>query len=846
MSNPEVGELFLKLRLDAAGFATELTEAVESGADEAQAQVDDSIEETAQKILDLRTRAEAASLRAVTAEAKGDQGLGRAEALASQLLNLQANIAQAQFAAEDAMNSAANAMGSEKEQFLAAAEAYKTAAEIGQDTLRRSQEAGRLVEPNIPGQQERGIGANIRELLTATGRSGGAGGLVAIGARLGVVGLAATTAFQAFNELQGMLRVTGDEAFTLEGKLRNAGAELLTGNIIGGIKALTADRPAELTSGLTAAIEAQKNAQDELFLSEEKLLTIRGKGREELELYLGVLAASGNISDETAEQLIKVTERLYDQAAAAEVTATAMNDVAEAISRAGSEAAAFGERGGDFGRGPGAIDRENALPTTGAQALTDPSATAEVQGAVRAAFAKRTETLADDLKEAEKEVDRIRERNNNLRNVTDGRAARYRELVEAQNRALDLEKQLAAQQQATDEAIASNQASIASSLASRSETLTDDLSAAQAEVNRIRERNRRIQGNRQQEVQQQRELVDAETRVSNIQDAIAADNQRLADEQLQAQQQAIQNDIARAALTKRKDDDIKAFQSLVEFWKQVKASADTVLEREQAESGLIDAQQRLRAAQTGVSDSSELVQQRLQNAVAAAGLTGRLSDDRKAAADLVRFWKQQVQDAEGVAKARAEGSLIDAQARVQAVERQKTELQEQRIRTRQAAAQLTAGLEDDKLAADALIAFWKKQVKNAEGLEKEVAKQNLIAAQLAKKNLEGGGRDGGPSTIDFLGISQSITREFAGNLLPTGSAEQLRGLFQLPGITVPDHTADSPEVQSANELKRIRELLERNGSGAKVEVTQNFRDPDATGFAQARFARFAMEEAFNG
>jgi hypothetical protein len=159
---------------------------------------------------------------------------------------------------------------------------------------------------------------------------------------------------------------------------------------------------------------------------------------------------------------------------------------------------------------------------------------------------------------------------------------------------------------------------------------------------------------------------------------------------------------------------------------------------------------------------------------------------------------------------------------------------------------VTECLGDDKRGDDYLVKFWQKQFKEAEGAAKVTAQSRLIAAKLARQALEGGdkaGGDTGPSTIDFLGISQKIFGDFASNLLPTGSAANRAGLFQLPGITMP---TGGPEEEQVDELRKIRQLLERNGTGATVTVNQTTRAPDPTGFAQAHFARFAMEEAFNG
>jgi len=214
------------------------------------------------------------------------------------------------------------------------------------------------------------------------------------------------------------------------------------------------------------------------------------------------------------------------------------------------------------------------------------------------------------------------------------------------------------------------------------------------------------------------------------------------------------------------------------------------------------------------------------------------------------------------------------------------------------------------LSAADLVAFWQKQVDQATGLDKERKKSNLIAAQLAQKQLLEGSKseDLGPTTIDFLKAGQEILKNFAGNLLPTGSTEALKAMIPSIGpvdfrrqkdqLKPPEVPLTPDEVPTGNELDRQRQAREREASiasevtqptgdaavrsrnladpsdvnlgdtlkveqdqltelkairqlleggvGTTVNVTQNMRTPDPSGFAQAKYARFAMEEAFNG
>jgi len=76
----------------------------------------------------------------------------------------------------------------------------------------------------------------------ASGRAGnalgGGGGGIGLVGRMGLVGAAVNVAFQGFQHLQAGLKVTGAEAGATEGRFRNLGAELMTGDVVGGIMAL--------------------------------------------------------------------------------------------------------------------------------------------------------------------------------------------------------------------------------------------------------------------------------------------------------------------------------------------------------------------------------------------------------------------------------------------------------------------------------------------------------------------------------------------------------------------------------------------------------------------------------
>ena len=76
------------------------------------------------------------------------------------------------------------------------------------------------------------------------GRARIAGVRLRAGASFGPIAAGLVVASQASRELSNSLRVSGEEAATTGGKLRNAGADILSGNIVGAIKALDATKMA--------------------------------------------------------------------------------------------------------------------------------------------------------------------------------------------------------------------------------------------------------------------------------------------------------------------------------------------------------------------------------------------------------------------------------------------------------------------------------------------------------------------------------------------------------------------------------------------------------------------------
>jgi len=81
-----------------------------------------------------------------------------------------------------------------------------------------------------------------------------------MGVRLGAIGVAAAVGLQALGEASKALRVTGAEAATTEGRFRNLGAELLSGNVVGGLRAIASGAMLSTEAMATATTLARDNA----------------------------------------------------------------------------------------------------------------------------------------------------------------------------------------------------------------------------------------------------------------------------------------------------------------------------------------------------------------------------------------------------------------------------------------------------------------------------------------------------------------------------------------------------------------------------------------------------------
>lgn len=786
MSN-QVGEGYVTIRPVVGDFSQQVTQQMEQGLQKTQAQVDKLVEDTTKRIEDLQLRAQAATLRGDT--------------LQGARLAFQAQLEQVTFARDDARRQAAALVTDDqaamRELLLASADAYEQARIKLQQMINKSEQTGRA--PGEPGLLQR-----VEQLARGSGTRGGIGQLLSSAGRFGALGFGAAAGFQAVSELSRALRVTGDEAFTAEGKIRNLGAELLTGNLIGGVRALLAERTAQIAPGIEARIKALKDAQDPLVITEEKLLDARSRGEDKLNEYLAAMLAFGKISIDQAIGLSKVTDELEAQQVAAAQTAAEWNKLAAAQEKA--------QREGSGGPGrPSPAAAQAALK----QRFENADATQASQEAADRIRASITSRIANDRERAAKEVEdaklveaHARASFEILKGTERGRDA-FQRVVEAHTDVVNKQRALTALAEQEAQAVEERAARLAqinldiqAAIAEGTASAADDRAALVAAM--VAAQNKflaQVPGTEEWS----QALLDW-TRAANAVKAFdeaqkkaaqerakaaQAEKDRTADAHRRAVELGLENQIAAAALTKYKSDDKKAYDAAIAYWRNIRDRAAVAsVERAEAQAKLNQLKEDRRRALAGEAPTSEdvnaLIQQRLENKLAAAQLTGGLADDRAAAQAMVRYWRAQVADAEGLAKERARGNLIAARLRAQGVEEARKSLQELRLRNNIAAAQLTDGLEDDKKAAHALVVFWQKQFEAAKGVEKEQARASLIAAQLAEKQLTDTG--GGTTVFDLLTKVAERFAQFSGDLITANQpitpeqAVQEEAQFFRPGV----------------------------------------------------------------
>jgi hypothetical protein len=345
-------------------------------------------------------------------------------------------------------------------------------------------------------------------------------------ARLGAAGLAVGAVFQGLGHLEEALKVTGDEAFTAEGKFRNFGAALLKGDVVGGFLAINAHAADVGTQLQELAKEIDGLPLPEGAAEMQRFADKTGLAHDEMAKALATAKALGETSGPMVDALKKQESQLRVTGEMAQEYADKIRDAAKAA---------------------------------------DDLRIAANQAAVAQSRAARTEGQADDLAEARRQEALARaalaKTPTNIGNPE--RAAAYVKVVEAHTKVLAIRKQIAAENKRQDEdekkaAEAKRQETntINESIAGRTPGRQDELAEAKRQEAALRSAHASY-----------KEVVLAHSKVIKIEQDIAAENQRARDkakairdadareaERLRKERQAERQRLAREAAEAAKED----------------------------------------------------------------------------------------------------------------------------------------------------------------------------------------------------------------------------------------------------------------------------------------------------
>lgn len=690
-----------------------------------------------QPSVDLQMQSQIAATRSSTAGLVGDEAGRRKFELESVVKGTQAASLTMKRNSEDLMKAAAAATGYERELLLANAQNSVVAAEKLRLEAARLQLEG-LPQEEVAGGRREGL---LRGLLG--GRESGLAGLVGGAARFGLAGFAFTSALQGLSSLQEKLKTTGADALTTEGRLRNVGAALAGGNLFGAIGALT--RQAETVDDLGITVQnaapklaalqriSQGTAQAELDSARATQqhneavrggVVVYGRGAVAAEQsgaatlkYKDAVEGAGTANRELAAAGAEAAQAILDQNAAMQqllLTATQFRDAQGNIilNPFGGIAPPPTVPPQNFSQQPGVVVELG--PQTFGKLQN------ELQAAQRAGDLQAASSIAGRLVgiaqfrlgAAQEAADRP--------GLSPARQTFLRGLI--QRRGQELQAALNQQDSINDQITAANKSASEAAKAERERQASERERAAAAKV--------------------------------------AADAEKAS-----AVQAGLENQIAKAALTKRKSDDIAAFNVAINYWRDLGKAAKNATDREDAESHVIALRKRLQELLSG------------KNPAAAAGEDIRLL----------------------------------------------------RIQNNIQAAQLTAGLGDDKRWADALVRYWQEQFKQADGIDKERARTSLIAAKLARKQLTAGQEVEKATTtvFDLLSRTSDSFSRFSGNLINSRnpfSRESFVGeqaQFFRPGLTGADQLLAGPTGFTAS-LDNFRNRAARiPGSGLEGSLDAN-------------------------
>lgn len=192
---------------------------------------------------------------------------------------------------------------------------------------------------------------------TATGAGAGIAGLIAKGA---LAGIAIQGLYTASQQLQQSLTVTGREAFTTSGKVRNFTAALMDVNVIGAIQSLTALPKTLDDAGISAAdainhFEAfQRVAQG--------VGDVNDQTKESLQGFADAADEAGTSSQTLAQQAVQLAEKTLAAQNAADALADSLSRLGTVFITSTGQAVEFKGAVDDLGglRGPGLVNQINA------------------------------------------------------------------------------------------------------------------------------------------------------------------------------------------------------------------------------------------------------------------------------------------------------------------------------------------------------------------------------------------------------------------------------------------------------------------------------------------------------
>jgi hypothetical protein len=533
------------------------------------------------------------------------------------------------------------------------------AAAAAREQLRDARKAAEVPGVAPIGREQEGILKRLERL--SAGREAGIPGILGMAGRGGLVGLGVLAGFQAISRLEQMLKVTGQEAFTTEGKIRNLGSALMSADIIGGIEALTAapksleevgvtadyalnhyEAFTKVAKGNAAAIKEQAQALDRQRISlsasgasTDEVREATDKANAKWDEYNKVADETRHVNADLAQEAKNLADSILMAREAAHYLQEELNRVGTGFRTATGEAVAF----------KGAVD---SLTTREGMRVTPGVGLAQSQALAAASAANRATGVY----------------------VTrDQRIQAEITLAQAEG---NLPKVLTLQKEAERRAWKAYETA-------KKSTATTEEAAKRPQL---------LQDYRQAQAAR----IGTEKQIGAEEDAAAAERKRLRQERLDKQareyrealdtrEQNLRNAYQAALQTPGTEDDRRRYRDLLGFLvgegrdprltrgERADYRGDVVtLRGERAQ----DIKQAEDAADKAAQERSKTTEQRLKNRVAAAELTKKnIKDDLKALRDLRDYYRRAAEDKAGIWSEYEEAQFayqrVETQKKIQAL-----------------------------------------------------------------------------------------------------------------------------------------------------------------------------------